>query len=151
MRKPFVLLFLIFFCISTYAQKDTVYFLYKGSINNNKPCTLSDISIKLDVNKNGNIFFTIPGKFHTMHKLSHFVSYDKNELFSLAKVLIKERVYYLNVLSKLDEKGFLNEFGYVGYQNSAVIFYIIPLLDVEDSNVPALEVSFFSKFLLPNE
>ncbi len=152
--KKIILLLIFFSCnIALFAQKDTLFFLYRGGMYPPHDTTLNS-GIKKKVNwNNGDVIFEIAGMNGTNHSLMYSTILSKKEFMSLNRILLSKKVYYLNSLALLDEKSFIKKLGLLGYEYSRkhTVVYLVPLLDMGVCKWPTFEVLFVSDFLAPDQ
>ena len=149
--KKIALTALLFVCCShLFAQKDTVFFLYKGSMYSKHDSTLN-LNIKKTIGSTGNVSFSVKGENDIIHRCTYYPTYNRKEFLILRKILMSPKVHFLNYLSELNDKEFVVNFGYSNYQSVDTIFFLVPLLDANAYTISCFEVSFFSEFLLPEE
>jgi hypothetical protein len=153
MKKILALLSIFFLSQPLFAQKDTIIFLYRGSMYPPHDTTINK-GIKKDINfSNGDVLFSIAGANGTNHLLMYSNILSEKEFITSQRILLSKRVYYLDYLAFFDEKRFLKEFGYIGrdnYKKNTVVF-LVPLLDMGAYKGPSYEVLFVSTFLEPEE
>jgi len=149
--KKILILFILFFCsIILFAQKEPIFFLYRGSMYLQHDSLVTP-SIKKTMVSDGNVAFRIVGVDSSIHKLQYIAVTNKKDFLGLNKILLSKKVYYLNDLTQFDKMSCVDEFGNMGCKNSDVIVYIVPLLDIDTYTVPVYEVSFLSTFLTTKE
>ena len=150
MKKAALLTLLTLCALHTFAQKDTVYFLYKGSLYGKHDSTLNR-SIRKKVEPDYSVRFVVKGKDNTVSEFCYFPDYNRINLRNIRRILASKKVFFLSYLTELNEREFIAKFGYVYLNRGNFAFFIVPLLDAGQDLVPCFEVTFFSEFLMPEE
>ena len=150
MKKLFLLLpFSFLLWSSAWSQKDTLFFLYKGTFYSEKGFTQNQHIVKTCNNKVVN--FSIIGKNGVKHECTYLVEYNKCTTFDLSQVLMSKNVYFLDYLSELSAEDFIRKFGCINYQNNERLVFLIPVADINRCSCTGYQIHFYSDFLWPKE
>lgn len=149
MKKIILLLFASFMVHTLFAQRDTVIFLYKCHMY-----APLDVSTNKGVTKvvncnNGDVLFRIAGTNMVSHTLMYSNILSEKMFVTPKQLQAYKRVYNLDYLSTLDDKGFIDTLGLIGVENDRkhVAVFLVPLLDMGAYRGPAYEILFVSEFL----
>ena len=137
--------FLIFIlaAVCVKAQKDTIYFIFNGSVKNSCKVMSDSLTYKLRSDSTWfNIEISTP--FSLTHELAHVGKYDKWIYLSRQDLFLLRERYNLSYLTSLTGRQFIDRFGYLQYGH---VYYLIPLLDKDDRGYKAYEFTFESNFL----
>jgi hypothetical protein len=147
MKKAALLTLLSLCALLAFAQKNAVFFLYKGSIYTAHDSTLNP-NITKQVDSNANIHFSIKGKNDFIFNCTYDPTKSQTGYYKLSDILLSPKVYFLSYLTELSSCQFVNQFkdAYSKYKNTT--YFIVPVLDGRDDNL-CFEVTFPNPFLAP--
>ncbi len=150
MKKLFLLLpFSFLLWSSAWSQKDTLFFMYKGSFLLEAKQTSKQPIQRSIVDKN--LYFEVLGVKGVKHACVHYPEYDKRSVFDLSQVLMSKNVYFLDYLSELSAEDFIRKFGYINYQNNERLVFLIPVADINRCSCTGYQIHFYSDFIWPKE
>ena len=150
MIKYYFVTLLTLCALHTFAQKDTVYFLYKGSLYGKQDSTLNR-SIRKKVEPDYRVLFEVKGKDNAVFYFDYHPVYNRKNLRNIRRILASKKVFFLSYLTELNEREFIAKFGYVYLNSGNFIFFLVPLLDANANVVPCFQVTFINEFLMLEE